>query len=121
LRDRDAAGHRLRAEQPAYGMTVDVTRRGMRLVGGLTAVLVGWLVVLLALRVPFRCDLYGWAESPFMTDMLKLASGRPLYGPPADLNSFVYAPGLHYLTYALLAPFDLALDVRWCRVVAIFL
>src|SRR3546814_7800720 len=61
------------------------------------------------MRVPFPCDVYNWAESPFMTNMLKLAPGQPLYGPPGELNSFVYSPGLPYLAYALLAPFGLAL------------
>ena len=69
----------------------------------------------LAKRALFPWDLLIWSESPFMTDMLKLASGASAFGPPADVNSFVYSPGLEYLCYALLAPFGSALDVRFSR------
>jgi len=70
-------------------------------------------------RVGFRWDLYVWSESPFMTNMLKLSAGLPLYGPPSDANSFIYSPGLEYLTYALLRPLGLELDVRFCRAVTV--
>src|SRR5262249_4066927 len=66
-------------------------------------------------RLPW--DIMLWAESPFMVNILKLHAGQPIFSPPGDVNSFVYSPGLEYLAYALLAPFDLALDVRWCRAV----
>ncbi len=79
------------------------------------------LAAMLALRAAFPCDFLLWAESPFMTDMLKLASHRPLPGDPGDLNGFVYAPGLAYLTYAVLAPFGVALDIRWARLVSVAL
>jgi hypothetical protein len=79
------------------------------------------LLVELALRIRFPWDLFVWAESPFMTNQLKLANGVPLFGAPADLNSFVYSPGLEYLTHFVLAPFGLALDIRWCRLVNVII
>ena len=79
------------------------------------------LLVELGLRLPFRCDLYIWAESPFMTNLLKLWNGAPIYGDPTDVNSFIYAPGLEYLTWAVLAPFGVALDIRFCRLVSVLL
>lgn len=81
-----------------------------------------WLVIL-AVQVAWRCafpwDLHFWAESPMMTDLLKLDSGQPVYGPPEDGNSFVYSPGLTYLTYALMKPLGLHLDIRYCRIVTV--
>jgi hypothetical protein len=79
------------------------------------------LVLEIASRIGFRCDLLMWSESPFMTDMMKLAQGLPIYTAPADLNSYIYSPGLEYLTYALLAPIGLALDVRFCRLVNVLI
>jgi hypothetical protein len=73
-----------------------------------------WVVVV---RVRFPYDHLIWAESPFLTNMLKLHNGVELYGPPADANSFVYSPGLEYLCHTLLSPLGLNLDVRACRVV----
>jgi hypothetical protein len=66
-------------------------------------------------RAVFPWDFLLWAESAFMTDMLKLAQGLSPFGPPEDANSFIYSPGLTYLCYALFAPFGVALDVRWPR------
>lgn len=79
--------------------------------GGLTA----RLAYELARRAVFPWDFLLWAESAFMTDMLKLANGMPLFGPVGDANSFLYSPGLTYLSYALFAPFGVALDIRWSR------
>lgn len=84
-----------------------------------TSALVVLLLGELALRVPFPCDLAMWSESPFMTDMLKVANGRGIYADPLDVNSFIYSPGLVYLTSTILGPFGLCLDVRFCRVVTI--
>lgn len=73
----------------------------------------------LAKRAAFPWDLLLWSESPFMTDMLKLAGGLSVFGSPGEVNSFVYSPGLEYLCYALLAPFGAALDVRFSRALSI--
>jgi hypothetical protein len=81
-----------------------------------------WLVILsvqVALRCAFPWDLFVWAESPFLTDMLKLDQGKPIYGPVEDGNSFVYSPGLTYLIYALLKPLGLHLDIRYCRIITV--
>lgn len=89
---------------------------------GLAAVVViylVWLAVIIGRRATFSWDLFVWPESPFMTNMLKLHLGQPLFGPPADGNSFVYSPGLEYLTFALLQPLGLHLDIRFCRLVNI--
>src|ERR1041384_1153444 len=67
------------------------------------------------LRVGFPWDLLVWPESPFMTSMLKLDQGEPLFSAPAAANSFVYSPGLEYLTFAVLKPFGVQLDIRYCR------
>jgi len=76
------------------------------------------LAVETALRIVFPWDMYLWPESPFMTNMLKLHHHLPVYSAPADGNSFVYSPGLEYLTFALLKPFGLELDIRFCRLVS---
>ncbi len=93
--------------------------RSPSLLRALLALLVLVLLVELALRLVFPWDLFVWAESPFMTNMLKLHNGVPLYTTPADANSFVYSPGLEYLTWALLRPLGLHLDIRFCRLVAV--
>jgi hypothetical protein len=82
-----------------------------------TALFVIALVAVVAQRVAFPYDYLIWSESPFLTNMLKLHNGAPIYGPLSDANSFVYAPGLEYLCQAILGPFGLALDVRACRIV----
>ncbi len=78
-------------------------------------------VVETALRMRFPWDLYVWAESPFLTDMIKLDHHLPVFTAPADGNSFVYSPGLEYITYALLKPFGLELDIRFCRLVSVLI
>ena len=85
----------------------------------LASALLALLLVELALRVAFPCDLVSWSESPFMTDMMKVANGNRVFLNLLDVNSFVYSPGLVYLTSALLGPFGLATDVRFPRVVTI--
>jgi hypothetical protein len=76
-----------------------------------------WLVVTTTLRVLFPWDLHFWPESPFMTNMLKLDQHQPIFGPPAEANSFVYSPGLENICFVILKPFGLHLDIRFCRAV----
>lgn len=78
--------------------------------------LLGWELVG---RIPFPWDGYIWSETPFMTDMLKLTAGQPVYTNIADANSMIYSPGLAYLTYGVLRPFGLQVDVRFCRAVCV--
>lgn len=42
-----------------------------------------------------------------------------MWGDPSDANSGFYAPGLEYICYALLRPFQLHLDIRACRIIHI--
>lgn len=77
----------------------------------------GLLLVTTAARVRFPWDVLIWSESPFLTNMLKLHQGVPLFTAPDQVNSFVYAPGLDLLAYSLLSPFGLETDIRWCRAV----
>jgi hypothetical protein len=79
------------------------------------------LAVETALRIRFPYDLYFWSESPFLTNLMKLDHHQPVYTNPADGNSFVYSPGLEYLCFAILKPFGLELDIRFCRLVAVAL
>ena len=82
---------------------------------------VGLLVVETALRIRFPWDLFAWSESPFLTNLMKLDAHQPIYTAPADGNSFVYAPGLEYICYAILKPFGLELDIRFDRLVSTLL
>src|SRR5262245_60430048 len=73
-----------------------------------------WFAVLLCelvLRLRFPWDLVHGCESAFMIDMLKLHNHRSLFSSAADVSSSLYGPALEYLTYAILWPFGLALDV----------
>ncbi len=65
------------------------------------AALCGVALWISLLRSRFPLDLYMWSESPFLTNILKLESGLPIYGDPEQANSFVYAPGLEYIDYYL--------------------
>jgi hypothetical protein len=82
---------------------------------------VALLAVETALRIRFPYDLYFWPESPFLTNLMKLDHHQPVYTNPADGNSFVYSPGLEYLCFAILKPFGLELDIRFCRLVSVAL
>jgi hypothetical protein len=79
------------------------------------------LAVETALRIRFPYDLYFWSESPFLTNLMKLDHHQSVYTTPADGNSFVYSPGLEYLCFAILKPFGLELDIRFCRLVSVVL
>jgi hypothetical protein len=79
------------------------------------------LAVETALRIRFPYDLYFWSESPFLTNLMKLDHHQPVYTNPADGNSFVYSPGLEYLCFAILKPFGLELDIRFCRLISVAL
>jgi len=73
----------------------------------------------LSARIQFPWDKMVWVESPFLTDMVKLSAGEPVFGTIEDGNSFVYSPGLTYLSYALLKPFGLQLDIRFGRLISV--
>ena len=72
-------------------------------------------------RILFPWDYLVASESAFLTNMWKLSVGEGIYSAPVQANSFVYSPGLEYLSYALLDPFGVALDIRFCRVIVVLL
>jgi hypothetical protein len=63
----------------------------------------------LSASLPF--DLNFWSEDYFMTSMLRLARGAPVYGPLGEASSSIYAPGGPWLHHALLAPLGLSTSV----------
>ena len=89
----------------------------------LVVALAGLLLVVFAVeeipRILFPWDLRMFSESTLLTDMLKLTAGHGPYSAPGDQNSFLYAPGLQYLTFALLRPLGAQLDIRACRAVTV--
>jgi hypothetical protein len=64
----------------------------------LALLLVAGLVVQEIPRVLFPWDLRIFSESPFLTDMQKLTAGQSVYTRVDDCNSYIYSPGLVYLT-----------------------
>ncbi|MBU0743778.1 MAG: hypothetical protein KKE11_00180, partial [Gammaproteobacteria bacterium] len=84
-------------------------------------ILVIILVVKTGIRISFPWDLLVWTEHCFMMHMLKIFHGLPVFTSVADANSHVYSPGLEYLTYFILHPLGLELDVRFCRLVNVFI
>ena len=83
------------------------------------------LVALLAIEIGFRMmypfDLYIWSESAFLTNLLKMNAGVPIFTAPADANSHVYSPGLEYLVYGVLRPLRRETDIRAARAIVIML
>ena len=67
-------------------------------------------------RFPF--DLNFWSEDYFMTAMLRLDAGAPVYGPVTDAGSSIYSPGGPWLHHALLAPFGLSTSVAANRMLS---
>jgi hypothetical protein len=88
---------------------------------GCAATFMMLLLVELISRMRFPWDLLIECESAFLTDMLKLSQGAPLFGPATDVNSSLYSPALEYVTYILLKPLGLQLDVRYCRLVTVLI
>ena len=107
-------------QSPAADLSVasDLTIR--RIWVGVRVLVVGYLILLAVetiLRTIFPWDMHMWSESPFLTNLLKLESHQPIFTTPADANSFVYSPGLEYITFHLLRPFGVELDIRYCRLI----
>ncbi|MGB1249754.1 MAG: glycosyltransferase family 39 protein [Candidatus Promineifilaceae bacterium] len=70
-------------------------------------------------RIRFPYDLYFASESPFMTNMLKLSQGSPLFTPIEQMNSHIYAPGMEYLFWFIAKPIGLVHDVRFARLLVV--
>ena len=64
-----------------------------------------------------RADILLWSESPFVNDIIKLRVGAPLYGNPANLDSFYYTPGTQWLTYALASVAGMPTSIPAYRVI----
>src|SRR5262245_42695604 len=63
----------------------------------LTLLCLAATLVQIVRRVFFPYDLMVWADDYVLSELLKLRTGEPLYGPYGDVNSFVYAPGVPLL------------------------
>ena len=72
-------------------------------------------------RIRFPYDLYFASESPFMTNMLKLDAGEPLFTAVEQMNSHIYAPGMEALFWAIAKPLGLVHDVRAARLLVVAL
>ncbi len=95
--------------------------KGIKLLASLVILIAIILSVKIAMRIFFPWDLIIWHESCFMINMLKLFHGLPIYTAMSDANSSIYAPALEYITYFVLEPFELALDIRFCRLINVFI
>lgn len=100
---------------PVFGTKLE------RVLAALAALLLVALLVEEAVRVAFPWDLRMFSESTLLTNMVKLTAGQTVYTDPADANSFIYAPGLEAITFGVLRPLGLQLDIRACRVVCVLL
>lgn len=78
-----------------------MSRASLLVCVGLAAFLAWFYVDLIwpYLRVP--ADVLMWAETDFVGTVIKLRTGIPIYTPPQDSNSLIYAPLASVLTYAV--------------------
>lgn len=90
-------------------------------IAALAAVLALALLIQEVPRILFPWDLRMFSESTLLTNMMKLTAGEGPYTSVGDANSFIYAPGLDYVTFAILRPFGAQLDVRACRAVTVLI
>jgi hypothetical protein len=87
--------------------------------------LAGAVVLLLSLawqsarRVVFPWDTFATPESAFMTNMLRLSLGEPLFGDPAHANNGNYVPTAEIVAFVLLRPLGLENSPPACRIVCI--
>lgn len=76
----------------------EIGRLAIVLATGVLAILAG---TRLLAHVRFPADILIWSESDFVADIIKLRTGRPVYAPEADNESFPYMPGAQALTWLL--------------------
>jgi hypothetical protein len=67
---------------------------------------VAWVVSMATLPVEVS-----WSEAPALVNALKLDAHLPLYGPPAQLDSYTYSPLLDLVHRAVLSPVGLQLSL----------
>jgi hypothetical protein len=58
-------------------------------------------LVHIASYVGLRADLLSFSESPFLADIMKFRTGRPVFTPVEDNNSYPYTPGAPITVWAL--------------------
>jgi hypothetical protein len=56
-------------------------------------------VILPYVRLP--ADILMWSESEFVSNIIKMRTGQPIYTAPQDSNSQIYTPGASVATYTL--------------------
>lgn len=87
----------------------------LALFGGLISLAIG--IQRVVVRMGFDYDLLLWADDYFMTSMLKLAAGVPVYTAVSDANSTIYSPGGPYVHFLLLSPVGLETSLLANRIV----
>jgi hypothetical protein len=105
----------LRARIHGFAALDGVASIGVLAAGGTLLVLTTLYQFAGYFRIP--ADLLSFAESPFVTDILKIRLGLPLYTPAADNNSYPYTPGTQILTYFISSLFGHGDSIPFYRVV----
>jgi hypothetical protein len=84
---------------------------------GVIAIVIAYIAWITFQRTRIPTDGNIWTESPYLTNMLKIYNGKAFYGTPQDVNSSIYAPGLEYLSFAILRIFgkDVPLSIVAAR------
>lgn len=67
-----------------------------------------------------RADILMWEETDFVSNIIKMNIGAPLYTAPSDSNSLIYNPLAFLVTYAIAWPLDLTKSVAGLRSVQLF-
>jgi hypothetical protein len=83
----------------------------------LAAVLVAFFLFMIKPFVFLRADLLMWEETDFISNIIKLNIGAPLYTAPSDSNSLIYNPLSFLLTYAIAWPVGLTKSVVGLRII----
>ncbi len=71
---------------------------------------VGWYVF-------FPADIWIWSEGDFVNDIMKFATGYPLYSAPANHDSYTYVPGAQLLTYFIAWPLGKVGSIPFYRLI----
>ncbi|MDQ3697750.1 MAG: hypothetical protein M3373_06965 [Gemmatimonadota bacterium] len=78
-------------------------RLGVILLATIVVVVTGIDLYVIGTHVTFPADILIWAETEFVSDIIKLRTGYPLYTPQVNNESFIYTPGSQVLTWLLAA------------------
>ncbi len=74
-----------------------------------------FFLLLIKPLVLLRADILMWEETDFVSNIIKLNIGAPLYTAPADGNSLIYNPLAFVLTYVVAWPAGLTRSVAGLR------